>query len=1074
MWIVRLALRRPYTVAVMCFLVMLLGYLSIRRMAVDIFPQVDIPVVAVIWNYSGLAPEEMERRVVTQCERAISSNVNGIQRVESQSIQGIGLLRVYFQPGMDIGASIAQISATCGTILRWMPPGITPPIIVPFNASNVPVVELTARSETLSEQQIFDHATNFIRLKLFTIPGLATPAPYGGRSRMIAVDIDPARLEAQGLSPADVLTAVSGQNVITPAGLARMDSRELPVLTNSSPVRVEDLRRLPVKVVNGAPVYLADVADVYDGFSDQTNIVRINGRRAVYMAILKKADASTLAVVDAAKEALPAIQAAAPEGLELKFDVDQSEFVRDAIRSVGREAFIASVLVSLMIFMFIGSWRSMILVCTSIPLAIMFGIIGLKVSGQTLNLMTLGGLSLAIGMLVDDATVEVENINRNKAMGKPLTVAILDGARQIAVPAIVATLAICIVFFPVVLLEGPAKFLFTPLAMAVVYSMLASYLLSRTLVPTLARRLLEHAEPEEHTLTGRFNAWRERWFGALQAAYGRVLEQVLKHRRFTLVLSGVVFLSSTGLLLVIGRDFFPPVDAGIMKLHVRAHGGLRLEETEKRVAEVEQAVRELVPVTELSSINTNIGVPAGPNLAYIPTDNVTSQDAEMFVTLRSGHRPTEGYMRGLRAELPRRFPDCVFYFQPADLVSQVLNFGIPAPIDIQVEGLNLEVSAGVARRILDVVRVVPGAVDVRLKQTLDAPAYQVDVDRYQAARLGLSQSSVANGLLVALSGNGQLAPSFFIDPVNGVNYTVQVKSPLSRVNSPERLMALPFSPGGGPGLLQNPAFAPSGPDAPAPAAPLSGFATLRHVGIPNEVNHYTVIRVLDVMAGVDGRDLGGVVQDIRAGIRALGPMPPRTTLRIRGQFDVMVDAFRDMGGGLVVAIALVYLLMAVLYQSWVDPFIIIFAVPGAMVGILWMLALTGTTLNVESLMGAIMAVGIATSNSILLVSFANDVRVAEPGLQAMEAARRAGVVRLRPVIMTALAMILGMVPMALGLGEAGSQNAPLGRAVIGGLVVATAVTLFVVPVIYSLFRTKPPTAHLLDEQFHFEQQGSEQ
>jgi len=1073
MWIVRLALRRPYTVAVMCFLVMLLGFLSIRRMAVDIFPQIDIPVVAVIWQYGGLAPEDMERRVVTQCERAISSNVNGIQRLESQSIQGLGLLRIYFQPGMDIGASIAQISATCGTILRWMPPGITAPIIVPFNASNVPVVELTARSETLTEQQIFDHATNFIRLKLFTIPGLATPAPYGGRPRMIAVDLEPAKLEALGLSPADVLAAVSSQNVITPAGLARMDVRELPVLTNSSPDRVDKLRQLPVKVVNGAPVYLGDVADVYDGFADQTNIVRINGRRAVYMAILKKSDASTLAVVDAAKEALPAIQAAAPEGLELKFDVDQSAFVRDAIRSVGREAVAASLLVSVMIFMFIGSWRSMILVCTSIPLAILFGIIGLKVSGQTLNLMTLGGLSLAIGMLVDDATVEVENINRNKAMGKPLTVAILDGARQIAVPAIVATLSICIVFFPVVLLEGPARFLFTPLAMAVVYSMLASYFLSRTLVPTLARRLLEHAEPAGASWTGRFNAWRERWFGALQGAYGRVLDRVLHHRRFTLVLSAVLFAGSSGLLLVIGRDFFPAVDAGIMKLHVRAHGGLRLEETELRVAAVERAVRDLVPARELSSINTNLGVPAGPNLAYIPTDNVTSQDAEMFITLTRGHRPTAAYMRILRSELPRRFPDCVFYFQPADLVSQVLNFGIPAPIDIQVEGQDLEASARVARRLQDVVRQVPGAVDVRLKQTLDAPAYRVEVDRYQAARLGLSQVAVANGLLVALSGNGQLSPSFFIDPVNGVNYTVQVKSPLRRVNSPERLMALPFNPTGGAGLVQSPGFTPAGPGAAAPATPLSGFATLHHVGIPNELNHYTVMRVLDVMAGVDGRDLGSVVQDIQRGIRDMGPLPARTSLRIRGQFDVMLDAFRDMGGGLVIAIALVYLLMAVLYQSWLDPFIIIFAVPGALVGILWMLAVTGTTLNVESLMGAIMAVGIATSNAILLVSFANDVRVAEPGVQALEAARRAGMVRLRPVIMTALAMVLGMVPMALGLGEAGSQNAPLGRAVIGGLLVATLVTLFVVPVIYSLFRTRPPTAHLLDQQFHLEQQGSE-
>jgi multidrug efflux pump subunit AcrB len=982
-------------------------------------------------------------------------------------------MRIYFQPGTDIGAAIAQVSAVSGTILRFMPPGLTPPNVIQFNASNVPVVQLTARSDTLSEQQIFDHATNFIRMKLFTIPGLSTPAPFGGRSRMIAVDIDPARLDSQGLSPADVMSAVSSQNVITPAGIARMDTREVPILTNSSPARLEDLKWLPVKVVNGAPVYLSDVADVYDGFADQTNIVRIDGRRAVFMAILKKADASTLAVVDAAKEALPGIQAAAPAGLELKFDVDQSDFVRDAIKSVAKEALAASVLVSLMIFVFVGSWRSMILVCTSIPLAILFGIIGMKISGQTLNLMTLGGLSLAIGMLVDDATVEVENINRNQAMGKKLTVAILDGASQIAVPAIVATLSICIVFFPVVLLQGPAKYLFTPLAMAVVYSMLASYLLSRTLVPTLARMLLEHGEPEPETWMGRFNLWREGWFGDFQNAYGRALDRVLHHRQFALLLSAVIFVISAGLLLVIGRDFFPPVDAGIMKLHVRAPGGLRLEETEKRVAEVEQAVREIVPSQDLSTLSSNIGVPISFNMAFIPTDNVTSQDAELIITLRKDHRPTSIYLNALRAELPRRFPNFAFYFQPADLVSQVLNFGIPAPIDIQVEGSDLVKGAEVAKRLQDAVRMVPGAVDVRLKQTLNAPAYRVEVDRYRAARLGLSQADVANGLLVSLSGNGQLAPSFFLDPNNGINYTVQVKTPMKKFDSPERLMGTPFNPGGASRLFQAPAFTAATANSMAPSVPLSSFASLHHVGVPSELTHYTVTRVLDVMASVDGRDLGSVVKDIQAKIKGLGPLPKGTSIRIRGQFDVMLDAFRDMGGGLIIAIALVYLLMAVLYQSWLDPFIIIFAVPGAMVGILWMLALTGTTLNVESLMGAIMAVGIATSNSILLVSFANDVRVTEPDLSALEAARRAGQVRLRPVIMTALAMILGMVPMALGLGEAGSQNAPLGRAVIGGLLVATLVTLFIVPVIYSLFRTRPPTAHLLDEQFHLEQQGSE-
>ena len=1081
MWIVRLALRRPYTIAVMCLLVLLMGFLSIQRMAVDIFPSIDIPVVAVVWGYGGLAPEEMERRVIGLSERAMSSTVNGIERIESQSIQGVGLMRIYFQPGTDIGSSIAQISSVSNAILRLMPPGMTAPNIIQFNAGNVPVVQLTARSDNLSEQQIYDHVTNAVRLRLFTIPGLSTPAPYGGKGRVICVDIDPAKLAALGLSPADVVTGVSSENVITPAGTARMGNRELPILTNSSPTRVEELRRLPLKVVSGAPVFLGDVARVYDGFSDQTNIVRINGKRATYLAILKKSDASTLAVVDAAKEALPAIRAAAPQGMELNFDFDQSDFVRGAIKDVVKEALAASFLVSVMIFLFLGSWRSMLLVCSSIPLAILYGIIGLKLSGQTLNLMTLGGLSLAIGMLVDDATVEVENIHRNQAMGKPLTVAILDGASQIAVPAIVATLAICIVFFPVVLLVGPAKYLFTPLAMAVVYSMLASYLLSRTLVPTLARMLLEKHGPEEaaprpqgrfEVAMARFNAWREYRFGQFQNGYAAVLDRVLHHRKFALVAAGALFLFSSGLLLVIGRDFFPAVDMGLMKLHVRAPGGLRLEETEKLVAQVEAAIREQIPARELVTLNSNIGAPISYNMSFIQSDNVTSQDADLFMSLAHGHAPTATYMRRMREELPKRFPGVSFYFQPADLVSQVLNFGIPAPIDIQIEGNNLTASAEVAQRIQNAIRQVPGTVDVRLKQVVEAPAYRVDVDRLKAAKLGLSQQAVANSLLVSLSGNGQLAPSFYLDPVTGVNYTLVVKSPLAKVDSPQSLMATPFSLPGAAGLLQNPGFKPVGPDANANSEPLSNFASLNRISTPSEINHYTVQRVLDVMASADGRDLGSVVQDIQAKLPAI-QLPPGTRLRIRGQFDVMLEAFRDMGGGLIIAIALVYLLMVVLFQSWIDPFIIIFAVPGALVGILWMLALTGTTLNVESMMGAIMAVGIATSNAILLVSFANDLRAQNPDITAMEAALEAGKVRLRPVIMTALAMILGMVPMALALGEAGSQNAPLGRAVIGGLLVATLVTLFIVPVVYSLFRKAPPTAHLLDEQFHSEQQGSE-
>jgi CzcA family heavy metal efflux pump len=1073
MWIVRLALRRPYTTAVMCLLVLLMGLLSVQRMLVDIFPTIDIPVVAVVWTYGGLSPQEMEQRVVTISERSMSTTVNGIQRIESQSIQGMGLLRVYFQPGTDIGSAIAQINAVSSAVLRILPPGITPPLVIQYSAGNVPVMQLTARSDTMPEQNVVDYTTNFVRLRLFTIPGLSTPLPYGGKGRQVSVDLDLAKLAARGLSPADVVNALSSENVITPAGVARMGARELPILTNSSPDTIAAFDRIPLKVVNGRPVLLGDVARVYDGFADQTNIVRVNGKRATYLAILKKADASTLAVVDAARAVLPSIQAAAPKGLVLKFDFDQSSFVRGAILDVVKEALASSLLVSLMILLFLGSWRSMLIVCTSIPLAILVGLIGLKLTGQTLNIMTLGGLSLAIGMLVDDATVEVENIHRNQAMGKPLTVAILDGAKQIAVPAIVATLAICIVFFPVVLLVGPAKYLFTPLAMAVVFSMLASYLLSRTLVPTMARMLMEHDHAAPRSLRGRFNAWRERWLGRLQAAYGRALDQVLHHRVFVLAVAIAFLAISSGLLLVIGRDFFPSVDVGLMKLHVRTPVGMRLEETERVVAQVEDQVRATIPPKDLGSINSNIGLLTPVNMAFTPSDNVSSQDADLFISLKRDHAPTQGYMDRLRASLPAAFPGVEFYFQPADIVSQVLNFGVAAPVDVQIEGRNLAESTALAQRLEQSIRGIPGAVDVRIKQASAAPAYRLDVDRLRAARAGLSQRDIANGMLVSLSGNGQLAPSYFLNPVNGVNYTVVVKAPLADLSSPDKLMATPFGFPGSASLLQSGVDHPAGSTGQPTFEALDNFATLQRVTTPTEISHYTVMRVVDVMANVEGRDLGGVVGDIQTRIRALGKLPPGAAIRIRGQNEVMTESFRSLGGGLVIAIALVYLLMVVLFQSWLDPFIIITAVPGALAGILWMLALTGTTFNVESLMGSIMAVGIATSNAILIVSFANEVRVARPELSALEAALEAGKVRLRPVLMTALAMIIGMLPMALALGEAGSQNAPLGRAVIGGLLMATFVTLFIVPVFYSLLRRKPPTAHLLESRFQDEQQGSE-
>ena len=1079
MWIVRLALRRPYTIAVMCLLIFIMGMLSLSRMAVDIFPAIDIPVVAVVWSYNGLSAQEMERRVVLLSERSYSTSVNGIERIESQSIPGLGLLKVYFQPGTDIGAAIAQMTATSSSSLRQMPPGIMPPTIIQFNASNVPVTQVTLSSKTMPEQKIFDYGANFIRMRLFTIPGLSTPAPYGGKNRQISIEISPEALTAKGLATTDLISALQAANLIIPSGTARVGAREYSIQMNSSPTTVEQFQRIPLTVSQGQAVLLGDVAKVYDGYADQTNIVRVNGNRATYLSILKHADASTLAVVDATREMLPQIKAAAPEGLEMRLDFDQSTFVRAAVKGVVVEALVSSILVSLMILVFLGSWRSMAIVCTSIPMAILVGIIGLKLSGHTINIMTLGGLSLAIGMLVDDATVEVENIHRNRAMNKPLTVAILDGASQIAVPAIVATLAICIVFFPVVLLEGAAQYLFVPLALAVVVSMLASYLLSRTLVPTLARMLMPGEHSAHHEAQSRldrffnaFNPKRDALMTAFTDGYARLLGIALAHRVFVLGIAAGLCAVSVGLFWVVGMDFFPSVDVGLMKMHFRAPSGTRIEETEKYIARMEERIRQVIPPSQLDTINDNIGVPPGINLAFVSTDNAGPMDAEILIQLARKHRPTREFMRRIRAELAPEFPGCTLFFQPADIVSQVLNFGTAAPIDLQVEGADLDQDQALAIRLRADLQGVPGLTDVRIKQVMDYPGLKLEVDRERAAKMGLTQQSVANTMLISLASNSLVSPSYFLDPVNGVNYQVNAKVPLTRMNSVQALLDTPVTGAGAAPILQQDPGRPVQAQPTASAQTLGNLAMVRPISTPNEVDHMTVQRVMDVMANVEGRDLGAVVKQIQAKVQALGPLQPGTVIRLRGQNEVMQSSFRSLGLGMILAIALVYLLMVVLFQSWLDPFIIMMAVPGALVGILWMLALTGTTLNVESLMGSIMAIGIATSNSILLVSFANDVRVERPGLDSLGAALEAGRIRLRPVLMTALAMVIGMVPMALGLGEAGEQNAPLGRAVIGGLALATVVTLFVVPVIYSLLRVKPPTRHELDDRFLSEQQGS--
>lgn len=1046
--------------------------MSVNYMMKDIFPVIDIPVVSVIWTYPGLSAAEMEKKVTYLSERGMSSTVNGIERIESQSQPGIGILHVYFEKGTDIGAAIAQMSAVAGTSIHGMPPGIQLPVILQFNATNVPVAQITMSSKTMGEDKIFDYALNVIRLRLFNIPGLSTPAPFGGKQREIVIDGDPKGMAANGLSPVDLLNALQNSNLIIPAGTARIGSREYNIQLNSSPDAVKEFEKIPVKWVNGQVVTLGQVAKISDGYADQTNVVRVDRKRAAYLSILKKSNASTLMVVEAAKEMIPLIKETAPEGLDLKVDFDQSVFVENSIHSVLDEAVIGAILVSLMIMFFLGSWRSMVIVCTSIPLSILVGIIFLKLTGNTLNIMTLGGLSLAIGMLVDDATVEVENIHRNRGLGKPLTIAILDGAQQIAVPALMATLAICIVFFPVVLLTGPSKYLFQAMALSVVISMMASYILSRTLVPVLARMLMasEHHGDEPpvngsrfNNFSFRFNKERDRRFDNFRDRYGRLLHSFLKNRKPVLIITLCIMVISLFLVKVIGTDFFPTTDSGMMKIHFRAPVGSRIEETEKLVDSAEGMIQRIIGKKDLSIVNDMIGVPLFYNLAFVPTDNTSSMDADILVSLNKGHKPTNDYEREIRKELNDSFPGCAIYFQSADIVSQVLNFGLSAPIDLQIENGNYDTSYKYATILKNAMRTIPGTADVNIKQILNYPTFMFHVDRERAQEMGLSQKDVANSMLVALSSNNVVAPSFYINPANNINYNVAIKVPYQQLNTLNSVLNTPVTPSN-----------PNNNTASLADMPMSETQTLGNlatVDFENQydvISHYTVQRIMDVTANVDGRDLGSVTDDIEKKMAAMaGQLPKGMHLHLRGQPEVMKSTFSTLGWGLILSVVLVYLLMVILFQTWLDPFIILFAVPGAFVGILWMLAITGTTINTVSLMGSIVAIGIAVSNSILLVSFANEVRV-EKGLNAVEAALEAGKTRLRPVLMTALAMVLGMIPMSLGAGAGGEQNAPLGRAVMGGLIVATVVTLFIVPVIYSILRKNAPSRNKLDEQFALE------
>jgi multidrug efflux pump subunit AcrB len=1065
--LVRLSLRRPYTSAIAALLVLLLGALSITRMIVDIFPVIDIPVVLVVWNYPGLSTEDMERRVVFISERAYSTTVNGIQRIESQSIPGVGILKVYFQPGTEIGGAIAQISSVNNSILRSAPPGMQPAGVIQFNASNVPVVQLTMSSKTLTEQQIFDYSLNFIRIKLFTIPGLSTPGPFGGKQRQMIVDVDPSLLTAKGFALSDVVNALQTSNVIVPAGTARIGERTYNVQLNSSPSTIDRFNALPIGVFNGVTVTIGDVGHVSDSFATQANIVHVNGKRAVYLAILKHADASTLAVVDAARAALPEIQAAAPNGLDLKLDFDQSVFVRAAVENVLREAIISSILVSVLILVFLGSWRNTVIVSASIPLSIFAGIIGLFLTGNSINLMTLGGLALAIGLLVDNATVVIENIHRNLTLGKKLTVAILDGAGEVIQPLTVATLAICIVFFPVVMLFGVARYLFIPLAATVVFCMLASYLLGFTVVPSFARLLLTSHNDHDAGPKGFFGLF-DRGFERFRRGYGWMLEGTLRNRGFVLILFAVSLAVTGAVAGTLGLDFFPSADVGLIKLHFRAPPGTRIEGTESLVLKVEEAIRGIIPAEELDTINDTVGVPSSFNLAFVPSDNVGEMDAEILISLKSGHHPTIDYIRNIRASLPTQFPGSVFYFQTADIVSQVLNFGLPAPIDVQIQDVNFERSYGLAQQLVQRMKAIPGVADAHVVQVLNYPSLQIDVDRLRASKLRVSQRDVANNMLTSLSSSVLVSPNFFLNPQNNVNYSVAVQTPISRINSVDDLMTTPIS---SPTTLltsNDPAALPG-----APVLRLADIAAIYPRSSFESVNHYTVQRELDIAANVDGRDLGATAADIQLAINDISKGLPITThIDIRGQNEVMQASFRSLGLGMVLAVILVYALLVILFQSWIDPFIIMMAVPGGLLGIIWILALTGTTINVESLMGSIMTIGISVSNSILVVSFANDLR-SRREMSVTEAAIGACTIRLRPVLMTALAMIIGMLPMALGLGDAGEQNAPLGRAVVGGLVVATIATLFIVPIFYTLLRRKPPALHTLDTRFAAEAAGAE-
>jgi len=1054
MWIIRLALNRPYTFVVAALLLLLVTPFVLIKTPTDIFPSINIPVVSIIWSYNGLSAREIEQRIIYTQERALTTTVNNIEHIESTSYDGVGIIKLYFQPGVTISTAVAQVTAVSQTILRQLPAGATPPLIIQYDAATVPVLQYGVGSTTLSEQQTFDVTLNQIRVGLVSVPGIAIPFPFGGKQRLVSVDLDPRKLQEKNLTQSDVTNAINNQALVFPSGTTKFGAVQYPIDINTFPTRIDSLNELPIKVVDGTQIRIGDVAQVRDGYDPQQNIVRQDGVRSTLLSVFKSGTASTLSVVSGAKQAMTNILKTVSTAVQIKEFNDQSLFVRAAVSGVVREGLIAAALTALMILLFLGSWRSTIIIAISIPLSVLASIAALSLIGETINLMTLGGLALAVGILVDDATVTIENVERHMSLGEKLEDGILKGAGEIALPAFVSTLCICIVFVPMFLLSGVARYLFVPLAEAVMFAVAASYVLSRTLVPTLIMWFERNHHPPSAAAPGvtgkaakdgQVALWLrpfvalqqlfERGFDRLRTSYHNLLGSILTHRRvFALTFLGLCA-ASWILVPFLGQDFFPTVDAGSFQLHVRAVAGTRVEETANLVDQVEVAIRQRVPAQELKGIVDNIGLPtSGINLSYNNSGVAGSADADVLVALQPNHKPTADYVRQLRLDLHQKFPGAEFYFLPADIVTQTINFGLPAPFDVQILGRDLATDHKIAGELAQRLRRVTGAVDVRVQQPAHLQRLQFAIDRTKAAGLGLTERDVASSVLLSLSGSGQTAPSYWVDPTTGVQYLVNVRAPEYRLASLDALQSLPVSasqPGAANGQL------------------LTNLGSFTRTNSQPIYSHYNILPVVDVYGGVANRDLGGVLSDIKPVIAEMEKNLPRgTSIMLRGQASTMNSSFLGLSIGLVAAVALIYLLLVVNFQSWLDPFIILTALTGALAGVIWGLYVTGTTLSVPAMMGAIMCMGVATANSVLVVTFAR--QQLDKGLDPLHAAWEAGTTRLRPVLMTALAMIIGMLPMALGLGEGGEQNAPLGRGVIGGLMIATVATLFFVPVVFSL------------------------